>query len=272
MYRIHPLTCGVLTGPKEAQSYGVDRELEIAFPVLAFLLVPEAARDAPTVLVDTGVHASASRYMREQGRAVGPPGGGPEPLLDGLAAHGVAPEGVDLVVLTHLHHDHSSHNDRFPEARFFVQAEELAFAREPLPVYERSYPAANWRSLDGLDVTLLEGDHRPAPGVELLQTPGHTPGQQSVIVDTAGGPHALVGDLAYNRHNLEPGISSLVDAEGRRLEVTPVGGDYLPPGYHTDVPACYASMARVRERLGSEGTVVPSHDPRSTGASFPRPE
>ena len=269
VYRIHPLSCGVLTGPKEAQSYGVDRGVEIAFPVLAFLL-DSTVDGGPTVLVDTGVQATDSAYMREQGREVGPPGGGPGPLLDGLEERGVRPADVDVLVLTHLHHDHASHVDRFPGARVLVQREELAFARDPLPPYRRSYPEAHWRRLEDLDVTLLDGDHRVADGVELLSTPGHTPGGQSVVVETAGGPHALVGDLAYNRHNLEPGIDRLVDATGRTLAVTPAEGDYLPPGYHTDVPACYASVARVRERLGDEGTVVPSHDPRSAGEPFPR--
>lgn len=270
MYTIHPITCGVLTGPKEAQSYGVDRGVDIVFPVIAFLVTPDDPDDGATVLVDTGVHAADSAYMRGQSRDVGPPGGGPGPLLDGLVDRGVSPEAVDFVVLTHLHHDHSSNNDRFPDATFHVQRDELAFARDPLPVYERSYPAANWRSLDDLDVTLLEGDHRLRDGIDLLRTPGHTPGQQSVVVETAAGPHALVGDLAYNRHNLEPGIDRLVDATGRTLEVTPTAGEYLPPGYHTDVIACYESMARVRNRVGVDGTVVPSHDPRVTGATFPR--
>lgn len=269
MFRIHPLACGVLTGSKEAQTYGVDRGVELAFPVLAFLLEP--TNDAgPTVLVDAGVHATDSAYMREQDREVGPPGGGPAPLLEGLADRGVAPADVDAVVLTHLHHDHSSHCERFPDARFLVQRDELSFARDPLPPYRRSYPEQNWRQLDDLDVTTLEGDERLADGLELLATPGHSPGGQSVVVETAGGPHALVGDLAYNRHNLEPGLDQLVDATGRTLEVTPTEGDYLPPGFHTDVPACYESLARVRDRLGAEGTIVPSHDPRSVGEPFPR--
>lgn len=119
-------------------------------------------------------------------------------------------------------------------------------------------------------MTLLDGDHRLADGLEVLRTSRHMPEQQSVVVETVGGPHALIGDLAYNRHNLEPGVDRLVDATGRTIEVTPTGGDYLPPGYHTDVAACYESMACVRDRVGDQGTVVPSHDPRVTGAAFPR--
>ena len=269
MYTIHPITCGVLTAPKDGLTYRFDRDVEVAFPVLAFVLTADDADDETTVLVDTGVKPESDPYMRGRGRSVGPPGGGPEPLRDGLAEHGLSPSDVDTVVLSHLHHDHSSNNDLFPDAEFLVHREELAAARDPLPVFRRSYPDDNVGSLDDLDVTVVECDYRLREGIELLHTPGHTQGQLSIVVETAAGPHALVGDLVYVRHNLEPGISSIVDATGREIDVTPVEGDYIPPGIHTDVVACYESMDRIRRRIGADGTIVPGHDPRVMGQLFP---
>jgi hypothetical protein len=74
MYRIHPFRCGTLTTPKDATTYLTDRDVELAFPVYAFLLEP-TTDDAPTVLVDAGVKPSDSAYMRRNDREVGPPGG-----------------------------------------------------------------------------------------------------------------------------------------------------------------------------------------------------
>lgn len=269
MYTIHPILNGVLTSTKEALTYRVDAGIPISFPVLSFLLEPATPGANQRILVDTGVKSENSAFLQRYNRTVGPPGGGPTPLRNGLEEHGVTPADIDLVVLTHLHHDHASNNDLFPSAEFLVQQTELAAARDPLPVFERSYPQDTITSLDQHDVTVLDGDYRINDSIELLLTPGHSAGMQSVIVETSRTRYALVGDLAYNRHNLDPRISAITDANGNRLDVTSVDADYLPPGTHIDVPACYESMERIREVLGDHGEVIPSHDPSVVDRTFP---
>lgn len=269
MYTIYPIVTGILTSTKEALTYRVDAGLEISFPVLSFLLVPTDTSNVPTVLVDTGVKASDSAYMKRQDRKVGPPGGGPDPLRSGLNRQGLTPTDVDTVILTHLHHDHSANNDLFDSAEFFVQRSELDAARDPLPVFERSYPRDSVESLSDLDLTLLDGDHRITDGLEILVTPGHSPGMQSVIVETGGRRYALVGDLAYLRHNLDPSLTSLADATGTTLDITPTDADYIPPGTHTNVPACYESIERIRKVIGHTGVIVPSHDPTVVDQTYP---
>lgn len=269
MYKIYPITCGILSGPKDALTYRLDRCVDFSFPVISFLVLPNGSTDDTVLLLDTGVKPANHPYMRRHDRTVGPPGGGPEPLIDGLAEHALGPADVDQVVLSHLHHDHAANNELFPDAEFFVQRAELEAARDPRPVYEFGYPASIIRTLDEVDLTILEGDHQLRPGIELLETPGHSHGHQSVIVETTAGPHALLGDLAYTWHNLEPERSTLVDAYGQEMAVTPAAGDYWPPGIHVDIEACYESIERVRSRLGGDGTVLLSHDPTVVGEVFP---
>jgi len=260
VYSIHPTRCGTLTASKSALTYRTDRDLEVEFAVYAFLIVADDPDNDTVILVDTGLNSEKSAYMRERDRNVGLPGGGPEPLLDGLMAEGYAPDDVDVVVLTHLHHDHTANISLFENSEFVVQERELAAARDPVPILSKPYRDETLCDLEGLTLTVADGDTELRPGIDLLLTPGHTEGMQSVVVETAGGLVALVGDLAYSQHNLDPGLESIVDVGGRELAVTPREMSYIPPGTHVDVGACYESVEKVRRRVGPAGRLVSSHD------------
>jgi glyoxylase-like metal-dependent hydrolase (beta-lactamase superfamily II) len=150
------------------------------------------------VLVDTGVGGE------------GVPGatwiGTPGRLPEELAAAGVEPDEIDLVVLTHLHLDHIGWNlawdgdrprPRFPRARYLVQrADWELFAREgddnDRAAFERC--VAPLRELGVAD--LLDGDRALGAELSLLHTPGHTPGSQSLLVRSGGGAVLLWGDVA----------------------------------------------------------------------------
>lgn len=249
-----------MAAPKDALTYRLDRDIEVAFPVYSFLITPDHPRDETVILMDTGVKPADDPYMQKRGHTVGPPGGGPQPLVDGLAAHDLEPIDVDYVVLSHLHHDHAANNHLFSEAKFLIQRAELEAARDPLPVFQISFPSEIIDPLNDLHLTIVEGDYVLRDGIELLLTPGHTHGQQSILVETEDGPYVLVGDLAYLQHNLQPELSSMTDAEGKTHEITSSNGDYWPPGIHVDVDACYESIERVKGRIGEDGTLVPSHE------------
>lgn len=260
MYRIHPIRTGTLTSPKDALTYKFDREIDVVFPSLSFLLEPTDA-DRPTCLVDTGVRPREDPYIQRRGKIVGPPYGGPEPLLDGLADRGVEPQDVDIVLLSHLHHDHVGNVAAFPDAEFVCQRDEWETAMDPLALFEDSYPDPDLDWLDDHGVTLVDGETSIADGIDLVPTPGHTEGSQSVVVETTAGPHALIADLAYTQHNLDPSREYIVDAAGRHLPVTPDADlPYIPPGTHVDVAAAYDSIERVRDRVGADGEIIPGHD------------
>jgi len=126
-------------------------------------------------------------------------------VVDALAEIGVAPEAIDLVILTHLHFDHVGGATRrltgrlvptFPNARYIVQARELEDATHPHERNRASYLSRTFVPL--LEAKCLEtvtGEVEPVPGIRLLPTPGHTPGHQSVLIDGGDGKALFLGDV-----------------------------------------------------------------------------
>jgi N-acyl homoserine lactone hydrolase len=127
-------------------------------------------------------------------------------VLARLAALGVKADDVAIVVNSHLHFDHAGNNRAFPKATFVVQAEHLAYAKG-----RPNFPGVYWDD-PGLSYLATSGRARVAPGLEVVPTPGHAPGHQSLIVDLAEtGRVVLCGDAAYTRANLERGEIPGVD-------------------------------------------------------------
>jgi hypothetical protein len=113
------------------------------------------------------------------------------PVADSLASAGVAPTDIDVIANCHLHADHAGGNYVFPNIRVVVQDPELQAARGPdftFPAYAFDYPGAT------LDV--VSGETDLGPGLRLLPTPGHTPGHQSLLVDTDAGRWLLAGQAS----------------------------------------------------------------------------
>jgi N-acyl homoserine lactone hydrolase len=112
------------------------------------------------------------------------------PIVDALADHGLHPSDVTHVVTTHLHWDHYGQNTVFQHAPFVVQRAELERARRDEPQISEYF------DFTGATFELLEGDAELVAGVQLLATPGHTIGHQSVLVEGAT-TELIVGDAAY---------------------------------------------------------------------------
>ena len=127
-------------------------------------------------------------------------------LLASLAALGVSPEDVDIVINTHLHADHCGGNTRwqndqavatFPNAEYWVQRLEYADALFPNERTRATYLAENFRSLEtGGQLRLLYGDTRVTPEVRCMVTPGHTRAHQCVVIESEGQVAICLGDLA----------------------------------------------------------------------------
>ncbi len=115
------------------------------------------------------------------------------------------------VILTHLRHDHCGNNALFPSARFYVQREELRYAFVPLPGEEEAYfsPLIGEKpSFYGTKFEIIDGDEELFEGLQVILTPGHTPGSQSVIVNTDTGNYCLTGDNVFFYENVERNISA----------------------------------------------------------------
>lgn len=117
----------------------------------------------------------------------------PRSLLDLLGHQGASPDQLDLVANCHLHIDHAGGNFRLPpELPIYVQAAELEVARaDPEAIVQDALALGQqaYRS--------VSGERELVPGVRLIPTPGHTPGHQSMLVQTADGAVVLAGQSVW---------------------------------------------------------------------------
>ena len=125
---------------------------------------------------------------------------------------------------SHLHFDHAGNNGAFPHATFVVQAEHLAFAKG-----KPNFPGVYW-DIAELRYLPVSGRTRVASGVEVVPTPGHAPGHQSLVVDLAEtGRVVLTGDAAFTRENIErgeiPAMDQAAAKESLALITSLAGGD-----------------------------------------------
>jgi N-acyl homoserine lactone hydrolase len=132
-------------------------------------------------------------------------------IVSRLAALDVRPDDVAIVVNSHLHFDHAGNNGAFPRATFVVQSEHLAFAKG-----KPNFPGVYW-DIAELHYQPVTGRARVASGVEVVSTPGHAPGHQSLVVDLAEtGRVVLTGDAAFTRENIERGEIPAMDEAAAR--------------------------------------------------------
>ena len=194
-------------------------------------------RGQTTVVVDTSVPAGprAAAFIGEPLER----SSGQEPP-NALHLAGVDPLDVELVVLTHLHWDHAGNCDLFPDASILVQEAELRYAISPGRFFQKSFlaPQSGWGVPPYLvpNLETIPGERVIRPGLRVIPAPGHTPGSQAVVVDTAHGSFCIAGDAISTYRN--------IDAD-------------LPPGFHVDVDASMDSMDRLR---AAADHLLPSHD------------
>lgn len=114
---------------------------------------------------------------------------------------------IDLVVNTHLHYDHCGGNRLFAGVPIHVQRRELEDALGP-----EDYTIREWVDAPGVEYVPVDGALELLPGIRLLPAPGHTPGSQVVLVDTADGLVVIAGDTAVFFEELDEPRT-----EGQRL-------------------------------------------------------
>ena len=131
------------------------------------------------------------------------------PYLERLAAAGVQPENVDLVLITHLHVDHVGWNTRlvdgewvptFPNARYVFAAAERAYygtpaAADRMMVFEDSVlPVIR----AGLADEIADEGATYLPGIRFMPTPGHCVGHMSIEIESEGQRALFWGDVVHH--------------------------------------------------------------------------
>lgn len=243
-YTIHPLKMGEFQKHEKStllylQCFGE----KIITPIIAYL-IKEVGGAGRNILVDTGCSgpewAAAHHHPVVQTEDM--------QILNALKKHGVTPDNLTCLVNTHLHWDHCWSNDKFPGKDIYLQRRELEFAMNPIPM---QYPYYESEAV-GLEppfkrtmgqYKLVDGDVNLFPGIDLVFIPGHTPGFQGVLVETAGGKYLIASDCLGTFKNWEG------DATHR----------HIPSAIHVDLNECYATYAKIE---GICDHILPGHDMR----------
>ena len=181
-----------------------------------------------TVAIETGIGNKQTPKMRDIFQ-------NQELLPQSLAAAGIRPEDIDIVLNTHLHFDHCGWNTTlhpdgsvtptFPNARYFAHRGEVDHGRLQLERDAVSYNGPNYDPLIASgQMTLLDDDdffNAPdsrvpiCPGISVELFPGHTDQMMGVHIvpsrptesrpsGSGPTPHAVyIGDLFPTAHHLD---------------------------------------------------------------------
>jgi 4-pyridoxolactonase len=147
---------------------------------------------------------------------------------------------VTAVVNSHLHIDHVGGNQLFKgtNVRHLIHEKEVAQARDHAPFEFFGYSDKSW-DYEGANIETFSGDTELAKGLWVYETPGHTVGHVSVLVD-GERPLLFAMDVAYTADALERGIQ---------------------PGFHHTPVDGVRSIARVKQLAQERGAqIFLSHD------------
>jgi len=224
-YTIHPLVVGITETDQGVMTYLHDYGKRIWLPIYVFYI----SGGDRHILVDTGLE----QFMVPQGveEACG------FKVLEfeaALASVHLKPDDIDVIIHTHLHNDHCENDYKCPRADVYVQRTELEFMRSPHPIDHRYYDDV----LDEVNVIPVEGDAVLFDGIEVILTPGHSVGGQSVAVNTSAGK-AIITGFCCNDKNF------------------PAHGPAIAPGVHLNVMEAYDSIQKIKRMAD---ILIPLHD------------
>ncbi|WP_327039543.1 N-acyl homoserine lactonase family protein [Micromonospora maris] len=237
---VHLLDGGVLDVESSVVVPGSGFGRRIAVPVQMFLV----GTTSGYVLVDTGndpgvIDDPVATWGADLAAASRPRMQPHQHPARQLALLGLAPRDVRAVVYTHLHHDHAGGGRVFPHAVHVVQRAEHRWATSPDGHAGTAYVPADFTATTW---TLADGDWHMLPGLQLMMTPGHTPGHQSVVL----------WDV--------PDLGNVILA-GDAINTVGCIDDGLPPGIATDTLAAVHSMHRLTALAdATDALVVTGHD------------
>ncbi|MBR2801383.1 MAG: MBL fold metallo-hydrolase [Erysipelotrichaceae bacterium] len=186
------------------------------------------------ILVDTGLPAGTPEEVPNEDTLIYT-GRDICSYMEAFRALGYEPEQVSRILLTHKHSDHSGELRSFPNAKIYVNAEELEAEElqgigNIVPVYFTDGPYYNFPE-----------SQKIAEGITYIKAKGHTKGNSIVIVEDDGLFYMLHGDITYTDEALYANKLSVV---------------------FEDLPAARETMDRVRDFITHHPTVyLSTHTP-----------
>jgi glyoxylase-like metal-dependent hydrolase (beta-lactamase superfamily II) len=216
---------------------GIEADPHDAPHPLVFYLWAARRDDGRVVVVDTG-------FTRARAEARG------HTLFhepqEALSRIGINAAQVADVVVSHFHWDHAGGAEKFPNARFHLQAAEMAYATGPcmcFPHLRRPFACEDvTRLVEHLyadRVVFHDGDAEILPGITLRCFGGHSAGLMGVEIAAEGARVVLASDAAHFYETME----------GKPFPIV------------HDMPATLAAHARLRASRDAGCVVVPGHDP-----------
>ncbi len=243
-YRVKPIVLGTIEGDKSGFTYmnfpGVLIKLDVTY-----FIIEGTPNKSGRVLVDTGSWAALmAKYWPGKGEDL-------QTFEESLRKEGMTVNDVDMIIQTHLHHDHCGNTSKCKNAKVYIQEEEWAFAQAPHPLQAQYYPR---ELFEGWKVRLIRGDYDLFPGLRILHTPGHTPGTQSLAIDTENGVSVIAGMCSIHQTFQTP------------KQVLPKGHPFASwevfvPSIGTDLNQSYYSTLRLKRMAD---VLLPCHGPGFT--------
>lgn len=240
--RLYVLLCGFEIIPKTVSTRDIGARFIISVPITAYLL--DTAEG--WVLFDAGLDEANLRDPARLDALYIAKGWDPPPVVKPhhemerqLSEIGIGFGDIRHVILSHLHADHTGHMKRMPQARFTLQRREYDWGmggEAPPWFFPSDY------ALPGLDWNLVDGDAPVMPGIDIIDTRGHSPGHQSLLVRLPKtGPVVLAGDVGDLMANFR---------------------EEILPGESVDDPAALTAIRRINRLVAErDARLFLTHDP-----------
>lgn len=240
--RLYVLLCGFEIIPQTVSLRDIGARFIISVPITAYLLDTTEG----WVLFDAGLDEANLRDRDRCDALYLNPGWDPPPVVKPhhemgrqLAEIGIGFSDISMVILSHLHADHTGHLKDMPQAKFVISRRELDYVNSGMAPY---YFFPSDYDLPGIDWQVVDGDTPVFEGLTIIETPGHSPGHQSLVVELPNtGPVVLAADVGDMLRNFT---------------------DEILPGGSTDDLAALASIRRINALVAErQALLMLTHDP-----------